>query len=167
MRAQAHTHACPPTFARITRHLSQRLGIRVRIFCSNGFFATIGLFSPNPPLARCLPLTITSVNFATPWSCFYTSRLNAKAHHFKFTQLSTRWSHSVITLTFSACNKRRTLNSYEVYRNAIHCLPRRLESKMWGTLLFLCFRHPILVRISSYAATQIWPKAMFFSFACF
>lgn len=37
---------------------------------------------------------------------------------------------------------------------------------MCGTLLFLCFRNLILVRISAYAATQIWLGAMSFSVAC-
>lgn len=67
----------------------------------------------------------------------------------------------------TSCEQLRgTLNFYKDYRNVRHYLPRRLENKMCGTLLFLCFRNLILVRISAYAATQIWLGAMSFSLAC-
>lgn len=67
----------------------------------------------------------------------------------------------------TSCEQQReTLKFYKDCRNVRHYLPRRLENKTCGTLLFLCFRNLILVRISAYAVTQIWLGAMSFSFAC-
>lgn len=61
--------------------------------------------------------------------------------------------------------QRGTLHVCEGCGNIRRYLPRRLWTKMCGTLLFLCFRNLILVRISAYGTTQIWPGAMSFSFA--
>lgn len=47
---------------------------------------------------------------------------------------------------------------------AVERLPPRLENKACGTFLFLCFRNPILVRISAYGTTQIWLEAAASSF---
>lgn len=81
-----------------------------------------------------------------------------------FGSVLTRRGHT--SLDVHTGQQRGTLNFYKGCGDVRSYLPRRLENKMCGTLLFLCFRNLILVRISAYAATQIWLGAMSFSFAC-
>ena len=186
MHAHRHLYASQHAYFPTSGHLCASL-----VFCLNGFFTnvTIGFFpkillSTPPdfdPSRSKLCNSVLPVHASTYLPVDVTKQLKANAlwkiycailliyvincalkllYYPSFSSTLTCQGHT------QREQQRGTLNLYKGRRNVRHYLPRRLEHKMCGTLLFLCFRNLILVRISSYAATQIWPEVMSFSLAC-